>query len=78
MQSVTLYEAQKHLAELIRELAPDAELWITDENGPVAKLSSVPSKTSLRDLKPRSVGAVLQSVPSPGEDLLDEMLRSKQ
>ena len=74
MQTVTLPEAQKHLPELVRDLAREGELVITDADKPVAKLSSLTPRPSLRDLKPQSVGAILQPFPSPGDDLLGEML----
>jgi antitoxin (DNA-binding transcriptional repressor) of toxin-antitoxin stability system len=74
MQRVTLSEAQKHLAELIRDLASDGELLITDADKPVAKLSPVTTRTSLRKLEPKSVGAVLHPFPSPDDDTLGEML----
>lgn len=77
MQTVTLTEAQKHLVELVRDLAHEGELVITDANKPVAKLSSVTERTSLRDLKPKSVGAVLRPFPSPEDDTLGEMLASR-
>jgi prevent-host-death family protein len=75
MQTVTLEEAQKHLAELVRELSCEDEVLITDASQPVARLS--PARTSLRDLKPQSVGAVLRSFPSPADDTLGEMLDSR-
>jgi len=74
MQTVTLPEAQKHLSELVRDLAREGELVITDADKPVAKLSSLTPRPSLRDLKPQSVGAILQPYPSPADDLLGEML----
>jgi prevent-host-death family protein len=49
MQTVTLDEAQKHLAELVRGLPEKGELVITDANKPLAKLTSLQSKTSLRE-----------------------------
>lgn len=77
MQTVTLSEAQKHLTALVRGIAHAGELLITDADTPVAKLSSVPSPTSLRHLRPSSVGAVLRPFPSVEDDLLDEMLQSR-
>jgi prevent-host-death family protein len=74
MQTVTLSEAQKHLSELVRDLAREGELLITEANKPVARLSSVTGRNSLRDLAPKSVGAVLRPFPSPSDDTLDEML----
>ena len=73
MQTVTLDEAQKHLAKLVHELPREGELVITDDDKPVAKLSSITGRTSLRDLKPVSVGAVLRPFPAPEDDVLAEM-----
>lgn len=78
MQTVTLSEAQKHLTELVRDLAREGELLITDADKPVAKLSSVTTRTSLRKLEPKSVGAVLRPFPSPEDDTLGEMLDARQ
>jgi len=78
MQTVTLDEAQKHLAELVRDLGREGELLITDAEKPVAKLSGVAERTTLRNLKPTSVGAVLRPFPSPQDDTLGEMLDSRQ
>jgi antitoxin (DNA-binding transcriptional repressor) of toxin-antitoxin stability system len=78
MQTVTLTEAQKHLLELVRGLAREGELLITDADKPVAKLSSVTTRTSLRQLEPKSVGAVLRPFPSPEDDTLGEMLDTRK
>jgi antitoxin (DNA-binding transcriptional repressor) of toxin-antitoxin stability system len=74
MNTVTLNEAQQHLPELVRKLTRDGELLITDADQPVARLSVVTPRPSLRNLEPRSVGAVLRPFPSPSDDLLGEML----
>jgi antitoxin (DNA-binding transcriptional repressor) of toxin-antitoxin stability system len=74
MNTVTLHEAQQHLPELVRRLAREGELFITDADQPVARLSLVSPRTSLRNLAPRSVGAVLRPFPSASDDLLGEML----
>ncbi|MBP7945419.1 MAG: type II toxin-antitoxin system prevent-host-death family antitoxin [Verrucomicrobia bacterium] len=50
MQTVSLTEAQEHLTELVRAIARKGELFITDANTPVAKLSPVTPTTSLRHL----------------------------
>jgi len=81
MNAVTLSEAQRHLVELVRDLAREGELLITDDNRPIAKLSPVTSetsRTSLRDLQPASVGAVLRPFPSPEDDTLGEMLDARK
>ena len=77
MQKVTLSEAQKHLSELVRDLASEGELVITDADRPVAKLSPVSPRPSLRDLKPQSVGAILRPFPSEEDDLLGDMLEGR-
>ena len=77
MHTVTLAEAQQHLAELVRGLAREGELVITDADKPVARLAPLHVQTSLRDLSPKSVGAVLRPFPSPEDDTLGEMLASQ-
>jgi antitoxin (DNA-binding transcriptional repressor) of toxin-antitoxin stability system len=77
MQTVTLAEAQQHLAELVRDLAREGELVITDADKPVARLSPFGTQTSLRNLSPQSVGAVLRPFPSCDDDTLGEMLDSR-
>ena len=77
MQTVTLAEAQKHLAELVRDLAREGELVITDADKPVARLAPLHAQTSLRNLSPQSVGTVLRPFPSSEDDTLGEMLDSR-
>lgn len=74
MQTVTLSEAQKHLAELVRDLPQQGELVITDADKPVARILPLPPQPSLGDLKPQSVGSILRPYPSTQDDLLSEML----
>ena len=74
MPTVTLTEAQKHLAELVHDLPREGEMVITDNDKPVAILSPPIGRTSLRDLQPASVGAVLRAFPSADDDTLGEML----
>lgn len=38
MHTVTLEEAQKHLAEIIEKLTPGEEIVLTRDNSPVARL----------------------------------------
>jgi antitoxin (DNA-binding transcriptional repressor) of toxin-antitoxin stability system len=78
MQTVTLDEAQKHLAKLVHELPHEGELIITEADKPVAKLSFVTAGTSLRDLEPVSVSGVLRPFPAPEDDILGEMLDSSK
>ncbi|MCX6904892.1 MAG: hypothetical protein NTW03_15710 [Verrucomicrobia bacterium] len=77
MQTLTLSEAQQHLTELVQGLTREGELILTDADKPVAKLSPVTARTSLRDLRPKSVGVVLRPFPSPADDTLDEMLDAR-
>ena len=77
MHTVTLAEAQQHLAELVRDLAREGELVITEADKPVARLAPPHVQTSLRNLSPQSVGAVLRPFPSPEDDTLGEMLHSR-
>jgi len=74
MNTVTLKEAQQHLPELVQTLARDGEWLITDADQPVARLSWVTPRTSLRHLEPQSVGKVLRPYPSDSDDTLSEML----
>jgi len=74
MQTLTLPEAQQHLIELVHDLRREGELVITDADKPVAKLSPISAHISLRDLSPKSVGAVLRPFPSSEDDILGEML----
>ena len=74
MQTLTLPEAQQHLIELVHDLKREGELVITDADKPVAKLSPISARISLRDLSPKSVGAVLRPFPSSEDDILGEML----
>ena len=71
MQAVTLFEAQENLTALVRGINREGELLITDADAPMAKLSPVTPPTSLRQLRPSSVGAVLRPFPSAEDDMLD-------
>lgn len=77
MQTVTLAEAQERLKELVCGIAPASELLITEGDTPVARLSAVAESTSLRNLTPTSVGAVLRPFPNPEDDPLGEMLDAR-
>ncbi|MBL9173142.1 MAG: hypothetical protein JNL10_06385 [Verrucomicrobiales bacterium] len=77
MQTVTLPEAQRRLTELVRDLAIQGDLVITDADKPVAKLSFLSSRPSLKDLQPKSVGAILRPYPSANDDFLGEMLDAR-
>ena len=77
MQTITLTEAQVHLKELVSGMASEGELVITDADRPVARLSPASPRSSLRELTPTSVGAVLRPFPSLEDDRLEEMLQSR-
>lgn len=51
--TVTLEEAQAHLAELISKLAPGQEIVITENNQPVATLTGQPARAH----QPRQPGS---------------------
>lgn len=76
MQTIGIKDAQSHLSELVDSLvAGGEEIVITRDDKPVAKLmasTTVAPQTSLRDLQPASVGAVLRPWPVD-DDLLEEM-----
>jgi len=78
MQTVTLDDEQKKLPEIIHQLKTIGEVVIVESDCPVARLSPFSEQPSLRNLRPTSVGAVLRPFPSPGDDLLDEMVRSSE
>ena len=44
MQTITLEEAQGHLAEIIERLPPGAEVVITRDNRPLARLIAEPKR----------------------------------
>jgi len=46
MTTVTIEEAQSHLAEIINELAPGEEVVLTRENRPVATIRAAAATTS--------------------------------
>lgn len=74
MKTVTLDEAERRLRDLVGRLEHEGELIIVDADHPVARLSRPSHRSSLRDLKPVSLGAVLRPFPSLDDDLLGEML----
>lgn len=76
MQTLTLTETQQRLAELVRGLARNGEIVITDADRPVAKLSPIGERKSLREIAPQSVGAFLRPFPDPEGDYLGEMIGS--
>jgi len=77
MSTVTIAEARQNLDELLKKLPEEQEIVITDGSRPVAKLSHLPAKHSVLDIKPRSVGKILRPFPQPDDDLLGEMMEEK-
>ena len=73
MKTVPVSEAQTRLSELIDAAAAGDEVIITRDGTPVAKIVPTAPPTSLKDLKPSSVSAVLRLLSSD-DDTLDEML----
>ena len=63
MQTITLEEAQSHLAEVIERLAPGEEVLITRDDQPIAALRATPAPR-----KPRQPGTLKGTVLSIGPD----------
>ena len=63
MQTVSLDEAQRHLSELVGNLAHEGEFLITDHDKPVARLTPAVQRPSLHDICPASVGTILRPFP---------------
>jgi antitoxin (DNA-binding transcriptional repressor) of toxin-antitoxin stability system len=64
MQSVTVEEAQRHLAEILEKLPPGAELVITRDDKPVATLRAAPPATPQRHRQLGTLrGSVLNMAP---------------
>lgn len=78
MESITLKEAQLHLAEIVRALPLGGQMLITENDRPVARLASVAASPSLVDLKPNLIGAILRPFPSDDDDLLGEMIHASK
>ena len=69
MQTITLEEAQSHLAEIIEKLSPGEEVLLTWNNHPVARLISEPGE------KPRPVpgrGKGMLTIVSEDDDHLKD------
>ena len=62
MTTVTLQDAQAKLAELIHGLAPNEELWIVENDLPVARLIASSAKSA------RQLGTMAGSVLSMSAD----------
>jgi len=74
MKTVQLHEAKTKLEEIVTALPDTGEIIITRDDEPVARLSPLTPKPSLRDLRPISVGALLRPIFAPDDDLLEDML----
>ena len=59
MQTITLQEAQSHLAEIIDTLPPDEEVVITRDDKPVATIRAISPSTPR---PPRQLGTLRGSV----------------
>ena len=59
MQTVTMQEAQSHLAEILEKLTPGEELVVTRDDQPVATIRTMPPLTPR---KPRQLGTLKGSV----------------
>lgn len=59
MQTISLQEAQNHLAEIIEKLAPGEEVLITRDDKPLAALRATPPPTPR---KQRQLGTLRGSV----------------
>jgi antitoxin (DNA-binding transcriptional repressor) of toxin-antitoxin stability system len=72
MRTVQLSEAQSRLPEIIETLASGGdEVLIVNHGAAVARLLA-PLPTSIRNLRPSSVGEVLRPL-AQDDDLLEEM-----
>ena len=61
MQTITLENAQSHLAEIIEKLSPGEEIVLTRDEKPVATIKAAPSsEPPVR--KPRQLGTLRGSV----------------
>ena len=75
MRTVSLLEAQAKLAELVHGLHPDEELIITENDQPIARLTSAPALPPPRKLGTMS-GTVIYEAPdfnAPLEDFEEYM-----
>jgi prevent-host-death family protein len=70
MASVTLQEAQAKLADLIHNLSPGAEVVITENNLPVAKLVGEQPKSPSRLRPPPGLGKGLITIVADDDEHL--------
>jgi antitoxin (DNA-binding transcriptional repressor) of toxin-antitoxin stability system len=59
MQTLTLEQAQSHLAEIIEKLAPDEEIVLTRDGKPVATIRAAQPRPAR---KPRQLGTLKGTV----------------
>jgi hypothetical protein len=74
MKSIRINEAASKLEELVKLLPVTGDVSLTRGDEPIARLTAPDGQTSLRDLQPSSVGAILRPLFGEDDDLLDEML----
>ena len=72
MAVVTIQEAQAGLLDLIHKLAPGDEVVITENNQPVAKLVSEPSKVTHGLRPPPGLGKGFITIISDDEEHLKD------
>jgi antitoxin (DNA-binding transcriptional repressor) of toxin-antitoxin stability system len=70
MTTVTIEEAQSHLAEIINELAPGDEVVLTRENKPVATIRAAPA-TALSPREPPKLGTLKGTILNIAPDFDD-------
>lgn len=74
MKTLSLTDAQATLVDLVDELPQTGDVVITRDDLPVARLSAVKERPSLRDLKPFTTGGLLRPFPCDDDDLLGDLL----
>lgn len=74
MKSVRINDAASNLEELVKMLPLTGDVSLTRDNELVARLTAGDQQTSLRDIQPSSVGAILRPLFGIDDDLLAEML----
>lgn len=79
MQTVTLDEAQKHLLELVHNLAKEGDLLITEADRPVARLVLAEHSSSriCADLAARLQGAGRKYL-KPGADPIRDLITERE
>jgi prevent-host-death family protein len=72
MSTVTIEEAQARLADLIHTLTPGAEVVITENNQPVARLVPPPSQPQRRPRRPGTLRGTVQYMAPDFNALLED------